>query len=111
MRIANHDASANVADGSASYRVHRLKCPDYGSIPNALANGPFVPSVVTFDVEWMGPATPAAWEGKNYRFSGMQTQAHIDWSATENGATWTSDPGGQTVESAFVGIDRNGVFR
>jgi hypothetical protein len=109
--MPNHVAEADVDDGRASYRAHRLKVPDYFSIPNALANGSFVPAIASFDVEWHGPATPASWSTSDFAFDGMQTQAQITWSATEGSMSWHSDAAGQTVESAFVGLDRNGVFR
>ena len=85
--------------------------PDYFSIANALANGASVPARTSFNVEWGGPTTPVSWSTSDFRFSGMQTMAHINWSATQGGSAWQSDSGGQVLESAFVGIDRNGVFR
>lgn len=109
--MPDHVAEADADDGTASYRVNGLKTPDYGNIPNALAGGPFVPARSSFDVEWGGPAVPASWSTSDYAFDGMQTQATISWSASEDGSTWESDSTGQTVEAAFVGIDRNGVFR
>jgi len=109
--MPDHVAEADVDDGTASYRVKGLKTPDYGSLPSALAGGPSVPARSSFDVEWRGPSVPASWSTRDFTFSGMQTQATISWSASEAGATWKSDSTGQTVESAFVGIDRNGVFR
>ena len=111
MRIHRHQVSADLDDGKASYRVKDLKVPDYFSIPNALANGASVPAETSFDVEWFGPATPASWSTNDFVFEGMQTGSSIRWSASEAGGTWASDAGGQVVESAFVGFDRNGVFR
>jgi hypothetical protein len=90
--------------------VKRLKCPDYFTIGNALANGASVPAETTFDVEWFGPTTPASWSTKDFTFNGMQTRASFTWSAKEAGATWASNSAGQTLESAFVGMERNGVF-
>lgn len=109
--MPNHSAEADLGDGTASYRAHGLKVPDFFSIANALANGASVPARTSFTVEWGGPATPASWSTSDFSFSGMQTMATIDWSATEAGTTWQSDSSGQEIESAFVGIDRNGVFR
>jgi hypothetical protein len=109
--MPDHVAHAEVDEGEASYRVRRLNTPDFGSIGNALAGGPSVPARASFDVEWGGPATPASWSTSDFAFDGMQTQATISWSATEAGTSWQSDAAGQTLESAFVGIDRNGVFR
>lgn len=111
VRMPDRVAEADMDDGTASYRAKGLKTPDYGSIGNALAGGPFVPARSSFDVEWGGPAVPTSWSTSDYTFHGMQTQATISWSASEAGSTWKSDSTGQTVESAFVGIDRNGVFR
>ena len=109
--MPDHVASADLDDAEASYRVHGMKMPDYGSITNALAGGPSVPARASFDVEWSGPANRASWHTSDFTFEGMQTNATIEWSASEAGTTWQSHAAGQTLESAFVGIDRNGVFR
>jgi hypothetical protein len=109
-RIPSHDVRVDQEGGTASLRVKRLKCPDYFSIGNALANGPSVPAETTFDVQWFGPSTPASWHTTDFTFEGMQSRASFTWSAKEAGATWTSDSAGQIVESAFLGTERNGVF-
>jgi hypothetical protein len=103
--------SANQDAGTASLQVKGLKCPDYFSLGNALTNGGSVPAETTFDVQWFGPTTPATWGTKEFVFDGMQTQSSFIWSASEAGGIWVSDPAIQVVESAFVGMEHNGVFR
>jgi hypothetical protein len=103
--------SADQHAGTASLRVKGLKCPDYFSLGNALGNGASVPAETTFDVEWFGPVTAAAWQTNDFTFDGKQTRSSFLWSASEAGGTWVSSPAGQVTESAFVGMERNGAFR
>src|SRR2546422_10387360 len=97
-------AEADMDDGTASYRAKGLKTPDYGSIGNALAGGPFVPARSSFDGEGGGPAVPTSWSNSDYTFNGMQTPANISWAAQEAGSDWEAEFTGRTVAAGFVWV-------
>jgi hypothetical protein len=43
--------------GQAYMRARNLPMPDFGDFMNANVNGPSVPSVVSYDIEWFESAT------------------------------------------------------
>jgi hypothetical protein len=104
----------NPGSGTAELYVHDLALRDYVNIPNALAQGAFVPVTASLDVTWSGPVT----RNVNVRdaangFAGEfnENQATVAFSASEAGFTFTSAPA-NTSTSVFaeVGHERNGIF-
>src|SRR5262249_19645800 len=104
----------NPGAGMAELHVRDLALRDYFNIPNALAQGAFVPATVSVDVVWSGPVTRRV----NVRdaandFAGnfAENQATVSFSATEEGFQFQSAPA-STSTSVFaeVGHERNGTF-
>lgn len=86
---------------------------DFGSIPNALANGSSVPATVTYDLEWSDvlQRTQVRDDTKGYAGLFLQTNATITWTAqAANGFTFSSHAGGQSTAFAQLGHEHNGVF-
>jgi hypothetical protein len=86
---------------------------DYGDIVNALLEGPSVPAVASFNVDWTASHDrhhfrypPEQWEG-NFVFN----TARCAWRAQTKTAMFVSDAA-STSTSLFaeVGHERNGVF-
>jgi len=98
----------------AELHVRDLALRDSFNIPNALAQGAFVPATVSVDLVWSGPVTRRV----NVRdaandFAGnfAENQATVSFSATEEGFQFQSAPA-STSTSVFaeVGHERNGTF-
>jgi hypothetical protein len=116
VEIPDSSVSVNPAAGKARMTVNNLEIEDYHDLFNALEDGPSVPAVVSFDVQWDRPKShpkmirnPAPDE----MFVGVftQTDAKVVWSASEAGFTFQSDPAAPlTVHFAEVGEERNGKF-
>jgi hypothetical protein len=86
---------------------------DFTKIPNSLAGGPSVPATVSFDVHWSGVRRLDNIHDKTNGFAGqfIENMATIEWSATEEGFAFDSDPA-ETSTNVFslIGHERNGVF-
>jgi hypothetical protein len=102
---------SNLGLGRASYRGANVALGDYGSIPNSLSNGPFVPATVNFDLEWSGIAKRGSVSNSNLRFAldFVQTGATITWSAVTSTASLHST-GVTSVNFAEIAHETNGVF-
>jgi hypothetical protein len=86
---------------------------DYHDLVNALLEGPSVPAVASFHIEWAASRDkhrlhypPGQWDA-NVVFN----SAKVAWSASTATARFVSDPA-STSTSLFaeVGHERNGVF-
>ncbi|HYK98233.1 MAG TPA: hypothetical protein VEU77_07545 [Candidatus Acidoferrales bacterium] len=99
--------------------MEHVKMDDYATLANAIFGGgaPGVPgssvtSVVSWDVRWHGVAARGQTRdaGVGFVLDWQKTDAHIDWSMESDDLTFKTDPTGQTVITAFIGRERNGVF-
>lgn len=100
----------DLASGKASLEVNDLEIEDYGTVVNALVDGPSVDAEVSFKVEWSGGHGRTRIRNPEQRFVGhyLRDTASLVWSASEHGFTWQSDP----FDSFFaeIGSERNGHF-
>jgi hypothetical protein len=113
VRIPDESVSVNLGAGSASMRVNNQSVLDFGSIPNALNNGPSVAATVSYELNWSGGTQPTQIRDDTQGYSGLflATSATINWSASNaNGFAFASDPAGQSTIFAEIGHERNGVF-
>ena len=95
--------------------VKNLEIEDYGDLLNALEDGPSKEAVVSFDVRWNNKiaTTQRRNAAPDEQFVGLftQTDAKVEWSASEQGFTFHSDPAETShVVYAEVGEERNGFF-
>ena len=89
-----------------------VKLPDYFNIGNALSDGANIPAEASFAVMWTGGARAFAASSRLFTFSGLSTGATVEWSATEAGFAFQSDPASTSTKNfAILGRERNGVFR
>jgi hypothetical protein len=113
VRIPDENVSINLGAGTASMHFTDQATMDFGKILNALGNGPWVPSTVTYDLEWSGVLQRSQIRDATQGYAGqfLQTNATITWTAhADNGFSFTSDASGQTTAFAQLGHERNGVF-
>jgi hypothetical protein len=108
--IDRGSATINLGRGSAALHVADLEVEDYGTVVNALMDGPSVEATVSFDVTWQGVDERVNIRNTSVDFGGefVRNSAELVWSASESGFTFDSDP----LESDFatLGHERNGVF-
>jgi hypothetical protein len=101
--------------------VRDLAMDDYFKLPNALADGPEVDAIASFDVVWSGPVTrrvnvPNGTNGNQFAGEFVENQATVTWSGTnELGFTFHSNPGDFSTSApgrafAELGHERNGLF-
>ena len=113
VRIPDESVSINLDAGTATMRFADQAVLDFGSISNALGNGPSVAATVSYDLEWSGvlQRTQIRDDAQGYAGLFLLTDATINWAAqADNGFTFTSDVGGQSTAFAQLGHERNGVF-
>jgi hypothetical protein len=111
-RFPEERVSANPDSGIASMTAKDVKLPDYGNILNALSDGPSVPAEASFAVRWTGGTGAFTASSSLFTFSGQTTGATVEWSATEAGFAFQSDPADTSTKNfAILGRERNGVFR
>jgi hypothetical protein len=115
----------NLGEGSASLHVADLDVEDYGTVVNALQDGPSVPASVSFDVSWKDPGDDgdddSNDDGDNqnnrikirnadlgFRGEYVRNTATLVWSASESGFSFDAKP----LASGFaeIGHEQNGVF-
>lgn len=114
----------NPGAGTASLRMSNVPVMDFHDIGNALTDGhglpsmsipPIapVPALVSFDIEWSGVIERAIITNENEDFTGqyVRTGATIQWSSSEAGFAFTSEPPNPDRNLySVVGHERNGVF-
>jgi hypothetical protein len=113
VRIPDENVSVNLGAGRASMHFTDQSVMDFGSIPNALSNGPGVPARVTYDLEWSGVLERTQIRDATQGYAGLflNTNATISWTAqADNGFSFTSNAVGQSTAFALLGHERNGVF-
>jgi hypothetical protein len=95
----------NPGAGRASLHMANVQVKDEHDIANALTGGkgfpsmsipPIapVPAIVSFDIEWSGVLERAIVINENEDFTGeyVKTNGTIEWSASEAGFAFTSNP-------------------
>jgi hypothetical protein len=115
VAIPEPKAGVDVTAGTAFFQLKNFLIRDYRDVPNALSNGSFARSKVSFRVDWGGAGAPMTladatndWGGE-FRLS----SATIEWSAVnlETGFRFKSAPASSsTTVFAMVGDERNGAF-
>jgi hypothetical protein len=116
IQIPKNSVEVHLGAGTASLRVDDLALTDFFDIPNALSNGALKgssPATVSFDIHWSGVIERRQVRNADLHVAGLflTTGASIRWTGTNaQGFTFTSDAAGQTVVSAQIGHERNGVF-
>lgn len=100
----------NLHEGTAALHVEDIEVEDYGTVVNALQDGPSVEADVSFDVNWSGGHGLSKIRNHHLRFGGeyIHDTATLVWSAEEHGFSFQAD----SLVSGFaeIGHERNGVF-
>jgi hypothetical protein len=103
----------NFGAGRASLHVSDLAIGDFHNGVNALTGGSSVPATVTIDIRWSGATERMKIEDEANDFGGqfILNTATIEWSATQDGFEFISDPADTSISHfAEIGKERNGVF-
>jgi len=111
IRIPDDAVASNLGRGTGSYRLSGLHLEDYGSLPNALSDGPSVPATVTFDVEWSGVIERGTTADAANRFllNFVRTGASIRWSGSSSIGSFESTSVTK-VNFAQLAHETNGAF-
>ena len=99
--------------GVATLQVNHLTVADYTTVPKSLARGSSTPATVSFTVRWTGQRTRQPVRDAANGFTGefVRNTATIEWTASTNGFTFTSDPAATSKSLvSLLGKERNGVF-
>jgi hypothetical protein len=102
----------NLGRGTASLRVRGQAIRDFGSIPNALTNGPSVPAVVSYDVEWSGVTQRGTFRSSAQHFAlapFVRTGASVSWMGSSSKGSFTSTAATK-VNFAQLAHETNGSF-
>ena len=112
VTLSPSNVAFNLGGGSASLRVSGQSIRDFGSIPNALANGPSVPAVVSYDVEWSGITQRGTFSSSAQHFAlapFIRTGATVNWTGSSSKGSFTSTAVTK-VNFAQLAHETNGVF-
>lgn len=93
--------------------VRRLSVPDFHDLNNALAEGPSVPGVVSFDIRWTPSNDRRCFHNEELQYFGRMVinAATCAWSGATREAKFVSDPASTSINVvAEVGRVKNGVF-
>ena len=112
-RIPGDDVDVALESGKASMDLQDFMTSDWGNILHNLRNENAVPATVAFSVLWKNEIRRLALRDPQNGFEGrfVETQAFVQWTASQKGFTFVSDPL-DTLKSTFavIGRERNGVF-
>ena len=99
--------------GTASMELQNFMTSDWGNILHNLRNENAVPVTVALSVRWQNEIRRLGLRDPQIGFEGqfVETQAFVQWTASQKGFTFVSDPL-ETSNSSFavIGHERNGVF-
>ncbi len=99
---------------SALMRLDGQQLPDWGELKNSTAQqGSSVPSTVSFDCRWSGMIERGKRRDASEKWGGdyIATRASIEWSASQDGFHFISDPRTTSKSSSgLIGRERNGVY-
>ena len=105
--------AANPGNGRAVMDVRNLPSRDYHDLVNALSEGPFLPAVVSFRMEWARSQDRHHFHDAGISFDAdvVLTTATAWWSGETSAARYIADDI-STSASLFaeVGHERNGVY-
>jgi hypothetical protein len=106
VRVRQHE-------GRASLTVDDLEISDYGNLLHSLRDENEVDAEVSFHARWENVIRRVNLHDAENDFEGhfVETEAFIDWSASQEGFAFESDSL-ETSHSVFAvfGQERNGVF-
>ena len=112
VALAPDNVDFNLGQGTASLRVSGQSMRDFGSIPNALSNGPSVSAVASYDVEWSGIAQRGTFSSTSQHFAlepFVRTSATVNWTGSSSKGNFTSTAVTK-VNFAQLTHETNGVF-
>jgi hypothetical protein len=112
-RIPADDVDVALESGQASMELQDFMTSDWGNILNNLRNENAVPAAVAFTVRWKNEIRRLALRDPQNGFEGhfVETQAFVQWTSSQEGFTFVSDPLETSTSSfAVIGHERNGVF-
>ena len=102
----------DLANGKATLALTNFGLEDYGTLENALMDGPELDASVTFKMTWTATGDPFNVSDPVHQFAGRYSLARVDisWTGTnESGFSFASSPGITQVKSV-IGRERNGIF-
>ena len=97
----------------ASMEVQDFMLSDWGNFMNNLHNENAVPATAAFRVRWQNEIRRLTLRDPQNGFEGqfIETQAFVQWTSSQKGFTFVSDPMDTSTSSfAVFGHERNGVF-
>jgi len=111
--IPDDSVQVNLGHATASMILTNFAIPDYHDFVSFANNGPSLPGMVTFDVEWSGGSqrvhdvNPA----QGYTADLTYDTATVVWSGQQGTFSFVSDPANTSVSQfAAIGRERNGRF-
>jgi hypothetical protein len=115
VHIPAHNVSVDLDDATAHMHLEGFAVDDYGTLANALLDGPSKPATVSFDIRWSGVRARVEVRDLVLGFAGkfIEDIAHVSWSANvpSTGFSFQSAPAStSTTAFAEIGTERNGVF-
>src|SRR5438270_4325723 len=100
--MTSENVQVNFGKASALYHDDDLSLLDFGTLINALENAPSVPATASFRLQWNMLAvsdkkrTRVRDAGKGFAGDFWESEssgaAELEWSATESGFSFVSDP-------------------
>ena len=112
VTLSPENVAFNLGQGTASLRVSGKTIRDFGSIPNALANGPSVTAVVSYDMQWSGNTQRGTFRNSGEHFAlepFVRTGASVSWTGSSSLGNFTSTAVTK-VNFAQLAHETNGVF-
>lgn len=113
--ITTSAVHVDLDEASAVMRVHQQDVEDYGTLKNALLDGPSDPATVSFVMQWHGVKARLHVRDllEHFVTDRIEGTATATWSAAvpSKNFTFASDPAAtSTSVFAEIGAERNGVF-
>ena len=113
--IATSAVQVDLDEATAVMRVDQFDVEDYGTLKNALLDGPSNPATVSFLMQWGGVRARLHVRDliEHFVSDRIEDTATATWSAAvpSRHFTFTSDPAAtSTSVFAEIGAERNGVF-
>jgi hypothetical protein len=112
VAVPASDVHVDGVSGKADMHVSGLAIEDYGTLSNALRDGPSTDATVSFDVVWSSPVTQRLnVTDATHTFAGEYAvnQATVAWSGN-NAAGFRFHSATSTSLFAETGHERNGIF-
>ena len=111
--IDEQNVSADPGNGRASLRGENLGLRDYSALVNALLEGPSVPAVASFEIQWSSSCDKHHFHYAPATFDAavVFNSARVWWQAETESVKFVSDAAATSFSRfAEVGHERNGVF-